>query len=229
MTQALEQTDAEDNVIHVARWFVEDSRAELRRLHAVNAELLEALDEIAINTHDDIAERDARAAIAAWNQHAALAQPEQDLQLVANFLKEYGLEVLEVIAALKEQPEQEPEPWMGVSDNPYASDADCNDPNGRAMRWHNKLQAMIAQPEQEPAAWLYEYPNSRREKAVGFYPSAGNGVICTPLYAHPPQRKPLTPEEILALFESHNVYGDKSVNWLCRVIEAEHGIGGEHG
>ena len=38
--------------------------AELRRLHAVNIELLEALDEVAINTHDDTAERVARAAIA---------------------------------------------------------------------------------------------------------------------------------------------------------------------
>ena len=43
---------------------------------------------------------------------AALAQPEQDLQLVANFLKEYGLEVLEVIAALKTQPEPEPVGWL---------------------------------------------------------------------------------------------------------------------
>lgn len=38
--------------------------SELRRLSAVNHELLEALDEIAINTHDDTAERVARAAIA---------------------------------------------------------------------------------------------------------------------------------------------------------------------
>ena len=43
---------------------------------------------------------------------AALAPPEQDLQLVANFLKEYGLEVLEVIAALKTQPEPEPVGWL---------------------------------------------------------------------------------------------------------------------
>ena len=35
--------------------------------------------------------------------------------------------------------EQEPESWMGVSDNPYCNDADCNDPDSRAMRWHNKL------------------------------------------------------------------------------------------
>ena len=32
------QTDAEDDVIHVARWFVEDADAELRRLSAVEAE-----------------------------------------------------------------------------------------------------------------------------------------------------------------------------------------------
>jgi hypothetical protein len=38
----------------------------------------------------------------------------------------------------KREIEQEPESWMGVSDNPYCNDADCNDPNGRAMRWHNK-------------------------------------------------------------------------------------------
>ncbi len=42
-----------------------NAAAELRRLHSVNAQLLDALDEIAINTHDDIAERVARAAIAA--------------------------------------------------------------------------------------------------------------------------------------------------------------------
>ena len=37
------QTDAEDDVIHVARWFVEDADAELRRLHAENASLAAAL------------------------------------------------------------------------------------------------------------------------------------------------------------------------------------------
>ena len=35
LTAATEQTDAEDDVIHVARWFVEDAAAELRRLHAL--------------------------------------------------------------------------------------------------------------------------------------------------------------------------------------------------
>jgi hypothetical protein len=64
----IQQTDAEDNVIHVARWFVQDAAAELRRLEAelerksdaiqrlwkerdtlraVNKQLLEALKDIA--------------------------------------------------------------------------------------------------------------------------------------------------------------------------------------
>jgi hypothetical protein len=45
-------------------WIEREAAAELRRLHALNGELLEALDKIAINTHDDTAERVARAAIA---------------------------------------------------------------------------------------------------------------------------------------------------------------------
>jgi hypothetical protein len=51
----------------------------------------------------------------------------------------------ETIATLRqaiaeaEKQELVPESWMGITDNPYCNDADCNDPNGRAMRWHNKL------------------------------------------------------------------------------------------
>jgi hypothetical protein len=33
-----------------------------------------------------------------------------------------------------------PGPDDGVSDNPYCNDADCNEPNSRAMRWHNELR-----------------------------------------------------------------------------------------
>jgi hypothetical protein len=46
---------------------------------------------------------------------------------------------LQEITDIGQEIEQEPESWMGVSDNPYCDDVDCNDPNGRAMRWHNKL------------------------------------------------------------------------------------------
>lgn len=39
------------------------------------------------------------------------------------------------------------------------------------------------------------------------------------------QRKPLT-DELIDILARSMVKGNKSVNWLCRVIEAEHGIGG---
>ena len=40
----------------------------------------------------------------------------------------------------------------------------------------------------------------------------------------PPQRKPLTDEEVDTLSRTM-VKGGKSVNWLCRAIEKAHGIG----
>jgi hypothetical protein len=72
LERAIQQTDAEDNVIHVARWFVQDAAAELRRLEAVNAQLLKALRDMVNTLTDGPDESDiarvfsvARAAIAA--------------------------------------------------------------------------------------------------------------------------------------------------------------------
>lgn len=58
LTFELNNTDAEDDVILVSRWFVEDSIDELRRLHSLNTELLEALNTAArrfelLAAHDD--------------------------------------------------------------------------------------------------------------------------------------------------------------------------------
>lgn len=39
LSAAIKQVDADDDVIHVARWFVEDADAELRRLSAENERL----------------------------------------------------------------------------------------------------------------------------------------------------------------------------------------------
>jgi hypothetical protein len=104
---------------------------------------------------------------------AALAQPEPDLKLVANFLKEYGLEVLDVIAALKTQPEQEPVAWINE--------------HGHIDRG---LDAIL-----DPTGW-------------------------TPLYTHPPQRKPLTERQI---FEELGL-GAVDVQFV-RMVERAHGIG----
>ena len=79
----------------------------------------------------------------------------------------------------------------------------------------DKLEAQSEQPsQQEPVAWITKTGNVWKTKA---------DETDTPLYTTPPQRKPLTDEEIDELSRSM-VKGDKSVNWLCRAIEAAHGI-----
>jgi uncharacterized protein YukE len=55
---------------------------------------------------------------------------------------------LQEISDIGQEIEQAPESWMGVSDNPYCDDVDCNDPDSRAMRWHNKLLE-IRKPKNE--------------------------------------------------------------------------------
>ena len=143
---------------------------------------------------------------------AALAQPEQDLQLVANFLKEYGLEVLEVIAALKAQPEQEAVMVNGLTEvetNATASVMGLTQPR----------------PEPELVAWMQteNFIDSAglwdERKTFNF---EGDG---TPLYTAPPQRNPLTEEEIAALSEQH-IFASRMTKFV-RAIEKAHGIGGQ--
>ena len=80
------------------------------------------------------------------------------------------------------------------------------------------IDKLEAQQEQEPVA---EYIGENWDGSiVQLYEDLQKG---TKLYTSPPQRKPLTDEEIDELSRSM-VKGDKSVNWLCRAIEAAHGI-----
>lgn len=129
-------------------------------------------------------------------REAALAQPEQEENIWA-----FGVKYVRADLA---QPEQLLTPeYVPV--------------------YSKSIPEMIGKSEQEPVAWLYQYTNPRREKAVGFYPSAENGVICTPFYTVPPQRKPLT-DELIDVLVNAMVKGNKSGNWLCRAIEKAHGI-----
>lgn len=41
--------------------------------------------------------------------------------------------------------EIEPRFGQGISDNPYCNDADSNEPDSKAMRWHNKLLSLEAE------------------------------------------------------------------------------------
>jgi hypothetical protein len=80
----------------------------------------------------------------------------------------------------------------------------------------------------EPVAWITEWESKYSSGKILDYiaHTRGEKVEYTPLYTTPPQRKPLTDEEIDELSRTM-VKGNKSVNWLCRAIEAAHGIKGE--
>ena len=80
------------------------------------------------------------------------------------------------------------------------------------------LQAQLAQPEQEPVGWFgYDQGTS-----IWFETNKGedNSV---PLFTAPPQRKPLTDEEMQAVCAKTGSY-DPYV--IARAIEAAHGIKG---
>ena len=77
--------------------------------------------------------------------------------------------------------------------------------------------AQQAEPVQEPVAWLYE------EGADSTLHWNKPPLYGTPLYSAPPQRKPLTDEEINALELPPS--GTATVRDLVRLIERAHGIG----
>ena len=84
-----------------------------------------------------------------------------------------------------------------------------------------------AQPEQEPVAWLNE------EKKIIYWHNTHETddyhgfKRTTPLYTTPPQRKPLTDEEIQTIAKEHIAVGTRSFEEFVRRIEAAHGIKGE--
>jgi hypothetical protein len=87
---------------------------------------------------------------------------------------------------------QEPVAWMGITDNPYCNDADCNDPNSRAMRWHNKLLELRKQValdglaetsreiEQEPAACECHRCIKENDLRDGAFPLSSTKMILCP-------------------------------------------------
>lgn len=88
------------------------------------------------------------------------------------------------------------------------------------------IAASKKQPaKQEPVAYWHK---RGQEDEQFIHAEAVNGDCpdCEPLYLAPPQRKPLTEEEIDELSRTM-VKGDRSVNWLCRAVERAHGIGGQ--
>ena len=98
---------------------------------------------------------------------------------------------------------------------------------GRPMTLRECMEAEEpAQPEQEPVAWVapsWMNPETRTWENESFAPRPINGWI--PLYTAPPQRKPLTDEEINSLWDGHvvPVFGKNGINPIvfARAIEAK--------
>jgi hypothetical protein len=91
------------------------------------------------------------------------------------------------------------------------------------------LRTALAEPEQEPVAWgVFEDRNLHdpcftRKDAEELARLKGTHAVVQPLYTHPPQRKPLTEEEIVQI----SIDTPVNLHAFARAIERAHGIGGE--
>ena len=89
-----------------------------------------------------------------------------------------------------------------------------------------EIERLKAQPEQEPVAFICEFYADEGHPFVSFEPVT-HGTN-TPLYSTPPQRKPLTDEEIDKLpwepHESNPMTFAEGLRYFARAIEAAHGI-----
>jgi hypothetical protein len=88
------------------------------------------------------------------------------------------------------------------------------------------LENALAQPEQEPVAWICEGSSSDEKHAIDYWPKDLDAIpIGTMLYTHPPQRKPLTDEQMKKIwYAMQNIMGWYSFQEIARAIEAAHGI-----
>ena len=78
----------------------------------------------------------------------------------------------------------------------------------------------LAQPEQEPVAWMKA---NDTEWSISFFEEDGY----VPLFTTPPQRKPLTDEQIEAIAKNYALGNPTTPLHFVRAIEAAHGIKGE--
>ena len=95
------------------------------------------------------------------------------------------------------------------------------------------LETALAAPQPEPKPvgfmWRHIQTGCTTVLLPNFYSDTGGSGLCVgPLYTHPPQRQPLTDEEInahgaLAVADD----GSLTVRDFVRAIEKAHGIGGD--
>ena len=84
------------------------------------------------------------------------------------------------------------------------------------------LRSALEQPEQEPVAWMDREGDLYRMPVIENWSPPH-----TLLYTAPPQRKPLTDDEISLLYMRHTDRPRRPYWEFARAIEAAHGIKGE--
>lgn len=92
------------------------------------------------------------------------------------------------------------------------------------------LRAALAQhePEPEPAAWwgkVFESSQPRLVTQLRYRMGSKANKQWIPLYTAPPHRKPLTDDEMFAVFDKWSDKPETTMADLCRAVEAAHGIG----
>ena len=100
---------------------------------------------------------------------------------------------------------------------------------GPAWAWRDEkgrpaitaIKEALAQPEQKPLAWISTGPASMIHWTAD-KPAYGDDWV--PLYITPPQRKPLTDEDVERIVREARV-GEHGIGYtIARTIEAAHGI-----
>jgi hypothetical protein len=96
------------------------------------------------------------------------------------------------------------------------------------------LRLAIEQAEkQEPVAWMV-YTQDGQSAYVTDIPNIQKNQRALPLYTTPPQRQPLTDEEIREIAKGYALGlafpydGPTTPEMFARAIERKHGIGGNH-
>ena len=123
----------------------------------------------------------------------------------------------------------------GVLDNsPKVLDASISGGLYEVVQCRDAITAIkeaLAQPEQEPVAWAMLHDNGHFIDAIHPDEHARvEGKYIHPLYTTPPQRKPLSDEEIYSLADSLEIWNEDDEEWIldpntfARAIEAAHGI-----
>lgn len=105
----------------------------------------------------------------------------------------------------------------------------CNQPLYAAIKCRvcGRVTEPVQEPVQEPVAWI---DDSGHPKHLSHLQSATERRLygpLRPLYTAPPQRKPLTREEAIALWaDKSDGPSNSEIVLYCRAIERAHGIDG---